>query len=82
MADNKKQHFYGTLILEGGERIDFSNYYECWEDVADWIKCVFDAAEEPSDRMIGITEDSTMKDFYIPRKKILAYSLDGGDVEK
>ena len=71
----KRQHYWGTLILEGGVRIDFDNSWDNPNDVPDWIYAI-QGGELPTDPLIWITETRTYKEFYIPKEKILAYCVD------
>jgi len=68
-------HYSGTLILEGGVRMNFHMEFDSEEDVPDWINEVLNG-ELSTQGYVWITEEETNKDFLVSVKKILAYHLD------
>ena len=74
MQEEKTVEYSGTLILEGGVRIDFYMEFDSEEDAPDWIHGILNG-ELPTQGYIWITEEETSKDFFIPVGKILAYHL-------
>jgi len=75
MGDKKEIKYWGTLILEGGVRIEFEQEFRHCDDVFDWILSLNDA-ELPLSDLIYITEAVSKKAFIIPREKVLAYCLE------
>lgn len=71
----KKILYHGILILERGIRINFEMDFEHIDDAPKWVNRVL-YGDLPTQEFLWIVEEGTNKIFYIPKNKILAYSVE------